>query len=84
METPLRLDKYRQCLDTTCTIQTSGKVTNIVGLVIEAQGPLSRLGTVCDIYTQGDVRKIRAEVLGFRDNKVMMMPLEEMRGIGPG
>jgi len=84
MVTPLRLDKYRQCLDTTCTIQTSGKVTNIVGLVIEAQGPLSRLGTVCDIYTQGDVRKIRAEVLGFRDNKVMMMPLEEMRGIGPG
>jgi flagellum-specific ATP synthase len=84
METRLGLDKYRQCLDATCTIQTSGKVTNIVGLVIEAQGPLSRLGTVCDIYTQGDVRKIRAEVLGFRDNKVMMMPLEEMRGIGPG
>ena len=84
METRLGLDKYRQCLDATCTIQTSGKVTNIVGLVIEAQGPLSRLGTVCDIYTQGDVRKIRAEVLGFRDNQVMMMPLEEMRGIGPG
>ena len=84
METRLGLDKYRQCLDATCTIQTSGKVTNIVGLVIEAQGPLSRLGTVCDIYTQGDVRKIKAEVLGFRDNMVMMMPLEEMRGIGPG
>lgn len=84
MATRLRLDKYRQCLDSTCTIQANGKVTNIVGLVIEAQGPLSRLGTVCDIYTQGDVHKISAEVLGFRDNKVMMMPLEEMRGIGPG
>lgn len=84
MNTPLRLDKYRQCLDTTCTIQANGKVTNIVGLVIEAQGPVSKLGTVCDIYTKGELRKITAEVLGFRDDKVMMMPLEEMRGIGPG
>ncbi len=84
MGTRLRLDKYRQCLDATCTMQANGKVTNIVGLVIEAQGPLSRLGTVCDIYTHGDMHKISAEVLGFRDNKVMMMPLEEMRGIGPG
>ncbi|MBT8331487.1 MAG: FliI/YscN family ATPase, partial [Deltaproteobacteria bacterium] len=84
MNTPLRLDKYRQCLDTTCTIQANGKVTNIVGLVIEAQGPVSKLGTVCDIYTKGELRKITAEVLGFRDDKVMLMPLEEMRGIGPG
>ena len=84
MGTRLRLDKYRQCLNATCTMQANGKVTNIVGLVIEAQGPLSRLGTVCDIYTQGDLHKISAEVLGFRDDKVIMMPLEEMRGIGPG
>ena len=84
MGTNLRLDKYHQCLDATCTMQANGKVTNIVGLVIEAQGPLSRLGTVCDIFTKSDMRKISAEVLGFRDDKVMMMPLEEMRGIGPG
>ncbi|MGD8962879.1 MAG: flagellar protein export ATPase FliI [Desulfobacterales bacterium] len=84
MENPLRLDKYRQCLDSTCTIQANGKVTNIVGLVIEARGPVSKLGTVCDIYTKGELRKISAEVLGFRDDKVMMMPLEDMRGIGPG
>ena len=84
MAIPLGLDKYYHCVDSACTIQAQGKVTNIVGLVIEAQGPVSRLGTVCDIYTQGDRRKISAEVLGFRDNKVMMMPLEEMRGIGPG
>ena len=84
MGTNLRFDKYHQCLDATCTMQANGTVTNIVGLVIEAQGPLSRLGTVCDIFTKGDMRKISAEVLGFRDDKVMMMPLEEMRGIGPG
>jgi len=84
METGISLDKYRTCLDASCTIRASGKVTNVIGLVIEARGPVSRLGTVCDIYTKGGAHKITAEVLGFRDNYVLMMPLEEIRGIGPG
>ena len=84
METGLSLDKYRTCLDAACTIRASGNVTNIIGLVIQARGPVSRLGTVCDIYTKEGGHKITAEVLGFRDNQVLMMPLEEIRGIGPG
>jgi flagellum-specific ATP synthase len=84
MATTFSLAKYHRCVDTACTIQANGKVTNVVGLVIEAQGPVSRLGTVCDIYTKGDFHKITAEVLGFKDNKVLMMPLAEIRGIGPG
>ncbi len=84
METGFNLDKYRTCLDAACAIRASGKVTNVIGLVIEARGPVSRLGTVCDIYTKGEAHKITAEVLGFRDNQVLMMPLEEIRGIGPG
>jgi flagellar biosynthesis/type III secretory pathway ATPase len=88
METGFSLDKYRTCLDATCTIRASGSVTNIIGLVIEARGPVSRLGTVCDIYTKGEARKITAEVMGFRDNHVLMMPLEEIysggsRAFGP-
>ncbi|MEJ2097218.1 MAG: FliI/YscN family ATPase, partial [Deltaproteobacteria bacterium] len=84
MATTFSLAKYHRCVDTACTIQANGKVTNVVGLVIEAQGPVSRLGTVCDIYTKSDSHKITAEVLGFKDNKVLMMPLAEIRGIGPG
>jgi flagellum-specific ATP synthase len=84
MASPFSLAKYHRCVDTACTIQANGKVTDVVGLVIEARGPVSRLGTVCDIYTKGDSRKITAEVLGFKDNKVLMMPLQEIRGIGPG
>ena len=84
MATTFSLAKYHSCVDTACTIQANGKVTNVVGLVIEAQGPVSRLGTVCDIYTKGESHKITAEVLGFKDNKVLMMPLQEIRGIGPG
>jgi flagellum-specific ATP synthase len=84
MNTGVSFDKYHTCLQAACTIQASGKVTKVVGLVIESQGPMSRLGTVCDIYTRGNTHKISAEVLGFRDNKVLMMPVEEIRGIGPG
>jgi flagellum-specific ATP synthase len=84
MATTFSLAKYQRCVDTACTIQANGKVTNIVGLVIEAHGPVSRLGTICDIYTKGDSHKISAEVLGFKDNKVLLMPLAEIRGIGPG
>ncbi len=84
MASRFSLAKYHRCVDTACTIQANGKVTDVVGLVIEAQGPVSRLGTVCDIYTRGDSHKITSEVLGFKDNKVLLMPLEEIRGIGPG
>ena len=72
MATNLSLAKYRHCVDTACTIQAKGKVTDVVGLVIEAQGPVSKLGTVCDIYTKGDCDKITAEVMGFKDSKVLL------------
>jgi len=65
-------------------IQVYGKITKIVGLVVEAEGPITNLGCVCDIYGKGGERKTRAEVLGFRDNHVLLMPLEEVRGISPG
>ena len=61
-----------------------GKVTKIVGLVVEAEGPVTNLGCVCDIYDNNHQRRTRAEVLGFRDNHVLLMPLEEVRGIAPG
>ena len=65
-------------------IQVYGKITKIVGLVVEAEGPVTNLGCVCDIYGKEGERKTRAEVLGFRDNRVLLMPLEEVRGISPG
>ena len=83
MSTQLNLAKYRSCLESTCSIRATGRVTNVVGLVVEAQGPVSCLGTVCDIYTQHN-QSIAAEVSGFKDNKVLLMPLEEIRGVGPG
>ncbi len=79
----VNLSKFHNCLESTCPIRATGRVTNVVGLVVEAQGPVSCLGTVCDIYTS-DNQVIAAEVSGFKDNKVLLMPLAEIRGIGPG
>ena len=83
MSVEFNLNKYHSCLESTCPIRATGRVTNVVGLVVEAQGPVSCLGTVCDIHTRNN-HSIAAEVSGFKDNKVLLMPLEEIRGIGPG
>ena len=80
----LDIRKFQQCLNECCLTQARGKVTNVIGLIVESCGPAAKLGTVCDIHSKSDARPIAAEVLGFRDNKVLLMPLEEMRGIGPG
>jgi flagellum-specific ATP synthase len=84
MEALIDFKKYHTALQTSNLIEANGKVTKVVGLITEAQGPASRLGTICDIYPKGDISKVRAEVLGFRDNKVLLMPLGEFRGIAPG
>ena len=84
MDNSVDLTKYHTCLDSDCPIRAVGRVTNIVGLVIEAHGPVSCLGTVCDIYTTRKNTTIAAEVSGFKDNRVLMMPLEEIHGIAPG
>jgi flagellum-specific ATP synthase len=65
-------------------IQVRGKVTNIVGLVVEGHGPGSAMGGMCEIYSRGRSESIMAEVVGFRDKRVLLMPLGELNGIGPG
>ncbi len=84
MESAIDLERYYMTLDASSPIRANGKVTKVIGLIIEAHGPASRLGSVCDIYPKGDMRRIKAEVLGFRGNKILLMPLEEIRGIEPG
>ena len=84
MESAIDLERYYMTLDASSPIRANGKVTKVIGLIIEAHGPASRLGSVCDIYPKGDMRRIKAEVLGFKDNKVLLVPLEDIRGIEPG
>jgi len=78
------LTRYYSALNSVSAITAIGKVTKVVGFVIEANGPATRLGSVCYIYPGGTLPRVKAEVLGFRDNRVLLAPLGEMRGIAPG
>ncbi len=64
-------------------IVLQGKATKIVGLVIEADGPLVSIGSRCTIGTI-DGNKVPAEVIGFKDGRVVLMPYAESEGIAPG
>ena len=65
-------------------VKKFGKVVKIVGLTIESLGPEAKLGDVCTISSLDKSRQIRAEVVGFRDNRVLLTPYEEVSGIGIG
>jgi len=55
-----------------------------VGLTIESNGPEVNIGEICKINALRENKVISAEAVGFRDNKVLLMPLGDMNGIGPG
>jgi FliI/YscN family ATPase len=61
-------------------LRWTGEVTEIVGLVVESRGPAAGIGDFCEITTR-DGRRIRAQVIGFRNGKVLTMPLEETGGL---
>lgn len=65
------------------TIFTEGKVTKVIGLTIEAEGIKAFVGELCTIYNELN-NSIKCEVVGFRDNAVLLMPLGELIGISPG
>jgi flagellum-specific ATP synthase len=67
-------------------IKVCGRVDKGVGIVIEGLGPRANIGDVCFIYPN-ELSKdsyVEAEVIGFRDDRILLMPIQAMRGIGPG
>ncbi|NLI57832.1 MAG: flagellar protein export ATPase FliI [Clostridium sp.] len=78
----INLLKYQKALEDSDFIESSGKVSKVVGLTIESIGPEVNIGELCKI--KGQRKTIMAEVVGFKDNKVLLMPLGDMSGIGQG
>lgn len=68
----------------TRVVENRGRVVQLIGLVIESEGPLASLGEVCRIESARHDGVTLAEVVGFRDHHVLLMPLGEMHGIHPG
>jgi flagellum-specific ATP synthase len=84
VDMPISVENYLKKVRAVSPIKIYGHVTKVVGLVVEANGPKVQLGCMCEIYADEHQRPVTAEVLGFRDRTVLMMPLEDIKTIGPG
>lgn len=82
--TTIPYDVLANRIDTAHTIKQSGRVVQTIGLVIESIGPAVSIGDLCRIENPDTGDKIKAEVVGFRDNRILLMPLGTISGITPG
>ena len=64
-------------------VRCQGEVLQVVGLLVESEGPLASVGDICHIELPRGSR-VRAQVVGFRDERTISMPLDEMGGLQPG
>lgn len=78
------ISKYRRAIAELNPYRVKGKVVELTGLVVKAVVPNVRVGEVCLIQSHYRSSPIKSEVVGFKDNTVLLMPLGELEGIGPG
>lgn len=83
MNNDVLLTKYKRLLNERNFVRYSGRVTKVVGLTIESEGPETHVGALCTIKSRAQ-KPVLAEVVGFRDKNVLLMPIGNMAGIGPG
>jgi flagellum-specific ATP synthase len=78
------VDKYTSVVASVDPVTLSGRVRQVIGLVIESDGPAVSIGENCIVENGSGIGPVRCEVVGFRDSKVLLMPLGEIAGIAPG
>lgn len=76
------LSPYLEALPQMDPVLWRGHVTQLTGLLIESRGPSAAVGDVCVVESGG--RRIRAQVIGFREGRLLLMPLDEIHGLQPG
>jgi flagellum-specific ATP synthase len=76
------LTRFSQALSRLNTTKTSGRVNQVLGLTIQAIGLDCQIGEVCEIRTAHE--SLLSEVVGFQEDRVLLMPLGDMQGIQPG
>ena len=77
------LQEYVSAVGGLDTFRWTGRVRELVGLVIACDGPAAGVGDFCEIHSSSG-RVARAQVIGFRDGRVLLMPLEDLGGLQPG
>ncbi|MBR3381374.1 MAG: FliI/YscN family ATPase, partial [Bacillus sp. (in: Bacteria)] len=81
----MNIDVLKETIETADPYKRFGKVNRVVGLMIESKGPESSIGDVCLIHKKGSKNHpIKAEVVGFKDENILLMPYVEASNISPG
>ncbi len=83
-EAALSLSPYLMRLREVDPAPVFGHVTRVVGLVVESQGPRARVGDVCELRRAESGAVLPVEVVGFRDGRLLSVPLGDTTGIRPG
>ncbi|MEK2646814.1 FliI/YscN family ATPase [Bdellovibrio sp. BCCA] len=83
-ELELNLDKYANVIDSIHLTRDSGKVTEVNGMLIKGYLPGASVGSIVKINPSGMEKSFLAEVVGFKDKHVLMMALNDMRGVALG
>ncbi|HIJ90413.1 MAG: FliI/YscN family ATPase [Desulfobulbaceae bacterium] len=68
----------------TSLVSVGGRVNQVIGMVLESLGPGIPVGSICEVSVFKGKGQVLAEVVGFREGRVLLMPLGEMRGVEPG
>ncbi len=84
MDWNIDFDKYYHLLGSQHFTRDSGKVLEVTGLVIKATLPGASVGSIVEVQPQGTESSFWAEVIGFKDRNVLMMPLGPMQGVSFG
>jgi flagellum-specific ATP synthase len=80
---PFETQIYAETIKNADPLDYGGRVSQILGLTVEAVGLAANLGDICRIYTKKRGRYILAEVVGFKDKKAVLMPFGDLSGAGP-
>ncbi|MFA5523316.1 MAG: flagellar protein export ATPase FliI [Tissierellales bacterium] len=80
----INLNKYFNAIENSEFIKYTGEITKVTGLTIESRGPQANIGELCYIKPFNSSYPIMAEVVGFREDQILLMPFGDMEGIGPG
>lgn len=84
MKSAINLKKYISAVEDKRFMKYTGNITKVTGLTIESNGPMATIGELCHIYPDGRGEPVLSEVVGFKDDKILLMPLGEMEGISSG
>ncbi|MBI2571522.1 MAG: FliI/YscN family ATPase [Candidatus Schekmanbacteria bacterium] len=76
------MQQFLEALEPASPVAVRGRVTEVVGLIIKAAVPGVRMGEVCLIHNHHQKEPLRAEVVGFKDEQALLMPLGEPKGVG--